>query len=348
MNKIDYEIYKKYACSVSSLNQEQLNEALTILKGKSTEDEYEEVIDDCAVSLLSKFLRLDWGRSIVFEYSQSQKKFLKSKELSNYFKESIKELLGDSISEELENILNSDKDINDMSEEEIKALYLEVENYYKTNGKSPKSNISSRLMSYFYKLNGKGVLSYIKNTTYPSILAREILLTCGLNDRSSYYSGRGVNYGDLNDKNLVAIYKKLLKFDPSYAKDFVELVNNMRTLGATEFIDSFINFGYSNFSLKKDVISDENVSLNGVHGDARYVVAAVSMFEFGRRDEGYQVSATEDMKEAFNCKIEYIQDKLEKGEELTEKDIEYLDSAMQYGMGYHYRPHRPGYPRKRR
>lgn len=344
MNKIDYQIYREYERNLSSLNQKQLNDALNTLKGKSTQDEYEE-LDDCAVSLLSKFLRLDWGRSIVFEYSPSQKKFLHSKELSNYFKESVKELLGDSISKQLESLLSSEKDINDMTEEEIKAIYTEVENYYRVNGKSPKSNISSKLMSYFHKLDGKGVVSYIKNTTHPAELAKEILYTCGLNARSSYYSGRGVNYGDLNDKNLVAIYKKLLKFDPAYARDFVELVNNMRTLGATEFIDSFINFGYSNFSLRQDVISDENVSLNGVYGDARYVVAAISMFEFGRRNEGYQTSATQDMKDAFNHKIEYIQDKLNTGKELTETDLEYLNSVMQYGNGYYFRT---GYPRKRR
>ena len=62
------------------------------LKGKSTSGEIEE-IDDCAVELLSRFLTMDWGRTIVIEYTKEQKKFIKSDYLSNFFKKSIKEML---------------------------------------------------------------------------------------------------------------------------------------------------------------------------------------------------------------------------------------------------------------
>ena len=70
-------------------------------------------------------------------------------------------MLGDTISEKVNEVLNSEKNINDMTEEEIKTIREAIEEYYRINGKSPKSNISSRFMSYIYKLNGKGVASYI-------------------------------------------------------------------------------------------------------------------------------------------------------------------------------------------
>lgn len=325
-NKIDYQDYQdNYKRYFKSLNYQEMIDIIEYLKGKSTSNEFED-IDDCSVDLVSDLLRMDSGRSIVIKYSKDQKRFFKSNYLSNYFKESIKEMLGESLSQELQTILNSDKDINDMTEDEIKIITDSIEEYYKINGKSPKSNISSRFTHYLYKLDGKGIISYIKNNIHPSELARQILLTSGLNPRASYYSGRGVNYGDLSDKNLVEIYRKLLKIDKNYAINFTNLVDNMRTLGATEFIESFINFGYSNFEYQDpSIITNSNVSLDGLEGNASYLVGAISLFEHSRRNENYQISESEQMKAAFFYKINYINEKLLNNEEITEKDLEILD-----------------------
>ena len=334
-NKIDYnEYYKNYKNKINSLNCKEFIEAIEYLKGKSSEDEFEE-IDECAVDLVSSFLTMDWGRSIVIEYNKEQRKFIKSEYLSNFFKDSIKEMLGDSISEKLNNILNSNKNINDMTEDEIKTIKEEIEEFYRINGKSKKSNISSRFMSYIYKLDGTGVISYIKNNMYPGELARQILLTSGLNDRASYYSGRGVNYGDLNDKNLVAIYKKLLKLDYNYATDFVRLVDDMRTLGATEFIETFLNYGYNGFTYQNEkILSDRNVSLDGLDGASAYLVGAISFFESTRRNEFYQENQTESMKYTFHCKIDHINNKLINKEELTQEDIELLSKLENHDFRF--------------
>ncbi len=41
----------------------------------------------------------------------------------------------------------------------------------------------------------------------------KFLATSGVHPVASYYSGRGVNLGDLSDSHLVSIFKKLLKYD---------------------------------------------------------------------------------------------------------------------------------------
>ena len=73
------------------------------------------------------------------------------------------------------------------------------------------------------------------------------MITSGLNPRASYYSGRGVMYCDLNPDNLTAIFSKLLKIDTKFALNFVKMVLDMKTLGATEFINSFTSLGINNF-----------------------------------------------------------------------------------------------------
>ena len=59
----------------------------------------------------------------------------------------------------------------------------------------------------------------------------QILATSGVHPVASYYSGRGVNLGDLSDSHLVSIFKKLLKYDVTYAYNFVELIQKMNILG---------------------------------------------------------------------------------------------------------------------
>ena len=53
------------------------------------------------------------------------------------------------------------------------------------------------------------------------------------------------------------------------------MVRKMETLGATEFINSFI--GFANKGFKSDSLKTENsnISLDGVHGEARDTIAFI-------------------------------------------------------------------------
>lgn len=302
-NIISYKTYRNY---ISRIEMIGLKEVVEKLKGKRVEEEYN-TIDDCGVYFVSALLDSDCGRTIVYAYDEMELDFINSKYLSDYFKDSIKELLEGTMSEEIESILNSSKTINQMSEEEIKKIYDAIVEYYRINGKSPKSNISSKILTYLYKLDGKGVTSFIKNNINGEDIARQMLLTSGLNSRASYYSGRGVNYSDLNEDNLVAIFQKLLRFDEKFALSFVDMVCGMKTLGATEFINSFIRLGANKFEYNSKNIDESNVSLDGVSGRTRDAVAFVSIFStMNGRDDEYQKEASKEMKLNFLKKIRNI------------------------------------------
>jgi hypothetical protein len=61
--------------------------------------------------------------------------------------------------------------------------------------------------------------------------------------RSSFYSGRGVNLGDLNSKFLEMIYQGLKsEVSQEAAKNFVKFVNNLKDLTASGFIIAFERF----------------------------------------------------------------------------------------------------------
>ena len=79
-------------------------------------------------------------------------------------------------------------------------------------------------------------------------ISESVLRWCrnGFMLRSSYYSGRGVNLGDLNSSFLEMIYQGL-KSDVSHevAVNFVNFVNNQKDLTASGFIIAFEQFWYS-------------------------------------------------------------------------------------------------------
>lgn len=61
--------------------------------------------------------------------------------------------------------------------------------------------------------------------------------------RASYYTGRGVNHGDLNSRYLEMIYQGLKKeVNQNAATNFARFVNNCRDLTASGFIQAFEYF----------------------------------------------------------------------------------------------------------
>lgn len=311
MKKKDYKkITEERYDELTEINHQTITE-------KELIDRHEKLVDtycgdlwgtkDCCIRFTDDILSLDWGKSIVYNYPVEIVKFIKSKYLSDYFKNEIKFLLdGEDIDNNVKNLIESDKKINDMSEEEIKGIALAIKKYEYYE----EATVANLFRTYLYKLDGEGVISYIKNNIDGHDLISHILHTSGLSARASYYSGRGVNIGDLNESHLEKIFKELLKLDISYALEYVKMVQQMKTLGATEFIKTFFNFAENNFKAEDMLIDNDNMSLDGLHDESLGIVLVTSMALKRNRNEYIQNGASESMKRAFIYKIKPILKKL--------------------------------------
>lgn len=187
INKNEYE--NRVAIAVEENEVNALIKLHKELIGKNVKPyEYLERIVDGGVKLVVDLFERDNGKGSVYNYSFSESEFIKSTYLSNYFKDSIKQLLGNDIDNELANILSSDKDINDMDEAEIKIIEENLDRFYSDPEYKPVSNVSASFMTYLYKLDGDGVTSYIKNNIPKDKIAWQIMFTAGLNPSAEHYS----------------------------------------------------------------------------------------------------------------------------------------------------------------
>lgn len=200
---------------------------------------------------------------------------------------------------------------NQMSEEEIAAIVSAMDRLEQKPKFSKIHELRNTFFNYLYHLKGEGAASYLKNRVPAYDFANHILSTSGFVAMPSFYSGRGVNTNDLNDKKLVSIFKKLLKYDVTYACHFVEFVKQMKTLGATEFITSFQDFACNGFKVDPKFLSDNNYSVDGLNPNTYndFVCLMIGESRFATNRD-YQEARSEIIKHAFLLQVNPTLEKL--------------------------------------
>lgn len=225
---------------------------------------------------------------------------VKSKTLSDAYKKILK--LEFENNEEYKKyllVLDQDKNINDMSEEEITCICRLID-------ASKDNYLKWSIDSYLYRLDGEGVREYVKNNLCNRGFVDHLLRSTGINPRSSYYSGCGVNPDNLNSNQIAAIFRKIFKLDQTYAREYVRLVLHLQTLGATEFIDNLNYFATNGFTIEGLGLSDNQVSLDGLYDEQRDMVSLISIYAMRGRDKNSQILQSNRMKEEFLRSIEDI------------------------------------------
>ena len=131
--------------------------------------------------------------------------------------------------------------------------------------------------------------------------------------RPDFYSGRGVKKCDLDYLQLVEIFLKLIVLDKKYAIAFANMVLSIKTLGATEFMESFYNLGRNNFVFEQETISNKNNSLNSTPQErlSSQAVAVVANVLGNKQEESVDISLTESMKRSFIEEIKELLDTID-------------------------------------
>lgn len=326
MNSDDLiELYEECVRKIDAMKSErEIIRVYQSLAGKSYQSEYLK-IDDLGDRFIREFLERDHGKNKPYNYTKGGERFLQSKFLSEYFKSKINRLLMNNIilllatsksSVDVFSLIKSNKMFNQMTEAEISSIVEAVEIVEKHSKNGCNSNL---LFTYLYHLNGEGATSYIKNHVSPSEFANQILATSGVHPVASYYSGRGVNLGDLSDSHLVSIFKKLLKYDVTYAYNFVEFVQKMNVLDATQFITCFKNFAQDGFCVKSNHISSDSYSFEGIDSNYfypyTYLMVECSSFA---QSLNLQKEKSKLIKQAFVLEINPILQKVYSNYELVQ------------------------------
>ena len=123
-------------------------------------------------------------------------------------------------------------------------------------------------------------------------IAVKILLNAGFNKKLGHYEKCGVSEEDLNVVHLLSVFNDLDHMDHLYSLEFYKLVNNMKTLGAKEFIINFVKFARNDFSTEDLQLLD---TLNRHEGMR-------SMFDMcaDKTSNWYKVYTSTHIKNEFN------------------------------------------------
>lgn len=129
-----------------------------------------------------------------------------------------------------------------------------------------------------FSIDRESAIDFLNRTANSRDFMEALVYRCGLNNRPSFYSGRGVVYSDLNESHLLAIYKKLERIDKEKAIAMAKMTLAMPTLGATEFLNSLYALAENNFDLETSKQIEDNIDINVAGEEERNMVAFASIF----------------------------------------------------------------------
>ncbi len=91
---------------------------------------------------------------------------------------------------------------------------------------------------------------------------KRIIEANNVNVRPEYYSGRGATTSDLDGTKLEGIYQGIKsKFGEKAAESYVKMVDGMKVMSATAFLNELYSLSYSDWKYKKKKSSESGISV---------------------------------------------------------------------------------------
>ena len=239
MNKktIDSETYSlitdhiNYDWSYTDLNEDKIIKIYEYLKNKSIKGN-NSIIYNAHLLFLDQILE---STKKLPDYNKATKMFLNSKYLSSELKKEMISVLKDNCPNDTRILLNSQLEIKDFNDEEIEEIISCLEKSFNKNlslnDKRKCVDIINIYNDYMFSLDSNGPIQYIKNN-FDDVLPIIILENSGIINENVR----------LNEKYLISIYQKILKYYPDQAIEFVNIVSNIPILNISNFIDSYLLF----------------------------------------------------------------------------------------------------------
>lgn len=223
-NKLDDWFYDDYVDNLSKFmeNKDLLIDACKKISGKKYTLNNENI--DSELKFITIIMDIDRNRFEPYNYNEETIKFIKSDYVSDFIKKKIR--------------FNNTKHINDMTKEEISLMVSKIYDI----------KILHLFKSYIFKLDGDGIISYIKSIFTNEDIIREIFNTSGLNVNRKY------NFSTLNNMYIQSVYKKLSVIDSNYAESFINMLNNLED--KNEFIEKAILLARNDFNKEKILVKE--------------------------------------------------------------------------------------------
>lgn len=123
---------------------------------------------------------------------------------------------------------------------------------------------------------------------------KQIIRDCKMSTRPEYYSGRGATMSDLTGEILFKIHNRIQEdFGARPGKAFVKLVESIKVLSATAFLNGLYDLYRNNWKLPKQQPSGISVQKNedGSYNEAHGMVGITSALFYCDRDDTQRIKS---------------------------------------------------------
>lgn len=157
---------------------------------------------------------------------------------------------------------------------------------------------------------------WLKNLQNSMEKLKDIIRNSNMSTRPEYYSGRGATLSDLNSEILQKIYVGIEKeFGTKAAKNYVKMVDDIKVLSATTFLEELYQLFYNNWKYVKKRSHASGISVpkndNGEYDDNSVLSGMMGIFAAmsnGNRDDTQSIKGNFVYSHGIKPKERYYSD----------------------------------------
>lgn len=300
---------------MDSVTEDLIIEKHKFLRGKKVD------LYGIIVNADDQFIKNTLDRTLLYPYyTKAVEDFIKSDYLSDIFLENIVYILNkipncERMIEDLKG-----KRINDLGFLQLSVIYQELINYYREDTEHTETNnlAINCFVKYLSCLDGKGPTELVSTIFDNKKLGSFILTNSGLSNIALSSNATNVNKKNLDENNLYSMYKKIAKFRPDAAEEFVKLVNNTKSINPKAFLNNYNQFVERNFSCDGLKYFDGEITFDFINKITLFSLLKSNRSKVNRKpkmDRLLQSRASDDIKYQFyklTCEVKEEEKKLTK------------------------------------
>lgn len=188
----------------------------------------------------------------------------------------------------------------------LELLYSHSTEFLKSTG-----SLYRNLLALALYQDTPAAINFLRKNMNTHEFMETIINRCGLSSNIDYYTQKDADIHFVENENLIAIFKKIIRIDREKALELLKTIFNIPSLRATAFINALFNLVDNNFVYDENIVFNNICGLDNIYEYGEIVVCSVisltpqDYINDTQREKGwFYNSLPDDIKEDIKYDIE--------------------------------------------